>query len=192
MDLGSAIRARRDRLGLTLEALAERTGVSRAMLSEIERGAKNPTIRVVVRIAEALGCSVSQLLGEQPSPAADRTTVVRREERRTLVDPRTGVERQSLSPSLLRRGAEVVWYVIPPGRCAGPFPPHPPGVEEHITVVRGELRCRLAGREIELREGDAVSFPADVEHEFRNAGAGPCQYILVHLFGDQAVGTPHP
>jgi len=189
MDLGTTIRSRRNRLGLTLEALAGRSGVSRAMLSEIERGTKNPTIRVVVRVAGALGCGVSELLGEQTPATADRTTVVRREERRTLVDPRTGVERQSLSPSLLCLGAEVVWYVIPPGRSAGPFPPHPPGVEEHITVVAGEMHCHLADREINLREGDAFSFPADVEHEFRNAGAGPCHFFLVHLFGDQAAGS---
>ncbi len=192
MNLGTTIRARRNRLGLTLEALAARAEISRAMLSEIERGTKNPTIRVVVRIAGALDCSVSELLGEPTPSTTERTTIVRRADRRTLVDPRTGVERQSLSPSLLRRGAEVVWYHIPPGSCAGPFPPHPLGVEEHITVVRGELRCHLAGRQIDLREGDAVSFPADVEHQFRNVGAEPCQYFLVHLFGDPAVGTPRP
>ena len=182
MELGLSIRSRRGRRGLTLESLATQAGISRAMLSAIERGTKNPTVRVVVQIAGALGCSVSELLGEQ-GPPADRATVVRREERRTLVDPQTGVVRQSLSPALLRRGVEVVWYVIPPGCGAGPFPPHPRDAEEHITVVRGVLRCRLADREIELRDGDALSFPADVAHEFHNAGAEPCQYLLVHLFG---------
>ncbi len=185
MNIGTTIRARRNQLNLTLEALAERTGVSRAMLSEIERGNKNPTIRVVVQIAGALDCSVSELIGEQIRETSGQAAVVRREERRTLVDPQTGVERQSLSPALLRLGAEVVWYVVPPGQSAGPFSPHPPSIVEHITIMRGALRCHLADEEIKLREGDAVSFRADVEHEFHNDGAEPCQYLLVHFFSGQ-------
>ena len=192
MELGPLIRSRRNRLGLTLGAMAERTGVSRAMLSEIERGTKNPTIRVVVEIAGAFGCSVSDLIGEQPRSATDLPTIVRREERHTLVDPQTGVERQSLSPALLRFGAEVVWYVIPPGQSAGPFPAHPPGVMEHITVMHGALRCHLADHDIELRKGDAVSFRADVEHEFFNNGAEPCRYLLVHFFGSREANTFQP
>ena len=192
MELGGTIQGRRGALGLTLEELAERSGVSRAMLSEIERGAKNPTIRVVVQVAAALGCTVSELLGEQPPAVADRVTLVRREDRQALVDPRTGVERHSLAPASPRHGAEVIWYAVPPGSGTGPFPPHRRGVLEHITVVRGELRCRLADRDLELREGDSVSFPADVEHEFWNRAAGPAEYILVHLFGDPPAGAVHP
>lgn len=113
MDLGSNIRARRAKLGITLETLAKRTGVSRAMLSEIERDAKNPTIKVVCQIAEGLGCTVSQLLGEAEEPT-HVMQVGRYGDRQILVDAHSGVERHLLSPAFQRRGIEVLWYLIPP------------------------------------------------------------------------------
>src|SRR4051812_33336787 len=106
MELGQAIRDRRGALELTLEALAARAQVSRAMLSAIERGARNPTIKVLCQIAEGLHCSVSQLIGEQVAAEPDDLTVVRTGERRRLIDPQSGVERHGLAPSFLRRGIE--------------------------------------------------------------------------------------
>jgi transcriptional regulator with XRE-family HTH domain len=181
MDLSTRIRERRLALGLTLEGLAERTGVSRAMLSDIERGRKNPTVKLMAGIAEGLGCTVSALLGEGDGAPTEAISVVRRDERRTLVDPRSGVERQVLAPALLQRGVEVIWYAIPPGQETGAFPPHRPGVEEHITVVEGRLRCTLAGRELTLETGDSVTFRADIVHNFANAGPAPCRYLLIIL-----------
>lgn len=179
MDLGGMIRARRGALGLTLDGLAGRSGVSRAMLSEIERGAKNPTIRIVCQIAEGLGMTVSELIGEVPAPANAAPTIVQRGERRTLVDPRSGAERQSLSPAFQARGVEVLWYAIPPGAGTGAFPPHRPGVVEHITVVRGRLRCAIGARAVDLGEGDSIFFAADLPHGFDNPGPEACEYLLI-------------
>lgn len=178
IDLGTNIRARRARLGLTLEALAGRTAVSRAMISDIERGVKSPTVRVVSQIAEGLGCTVSELLGEQVR-SPETISILRRGERHVLVDPRSGVERQLLSPPFVRRGIEVVWYVIPSGQATGAFPPHRPEVEEHITVVQGCLQCRVGDREETLGSGDSMCFRADVPHDFRNPGPEPCHYLLI-------------
>ena len=179
MELGANMKRLRGELGLTLEALSERSGVSRAMLSDIERGVKSPTIRVVSQVAEGLGCSVSRLLGEDAGQPQDALQVLRRDERQVLVDPKSGVERHLLSPRFLRRGLEVVWYSIPPGQFTGTFPPHRPGTEEHITVVQGTLRCRLGESETTLQEGDSLSFRADVEHAFENPGSNKCRYFLV-------------
>jgi len=178
MEIRTEIRARRAALGLTLDGLAERSGVSRAMLSEIERGAKNPTIRVVAQIAEGLSCTVSALLGEPPPPAGE-LAIVRAGERPTLLDPASGVARAQLAPALLRRGLEVLWYELPPGQETGEFPPHRPGVEEHLTLVRGALDCRVGDRRLTLAAGDALWFRADVPHAFRNPGQEPCAYLLL-------------
>ena len=178
-ELGHTIRQRRIALGLALEALAKRTGVSRAMLSDIERGVKNPTIKVLSQIAEGLGCTVSYLLGEQLGDPGESIHILRKHERRVLVDPQSGVERQVLAPVLQRHGIEVVWYVIPPGQKTGSFPPHQHGVEEHITLVQGRLECTLGDRNIVLETEDSVSFPADVTHDFSNPGPLPCQYFLI-------------
>jgi transcriptional regulator with XRE-family HTH domain len=178
IDLSGNIRSRRTQLGLTLETLAERTGVSRAMLSEIERGSKNPTIKVVCQIAEGLGCTVSQLLGEEVR-TPETLQIVRQSDRQLLLDPHSGVERYLLSPTFHRRGIELLWYVIPPGQSTGTFPPHRAGVEEHITVVQGCLHCRLGTWEVTLEAGDSLSFPANLAHNFHNDGSESCQYFLV-------------
>jgi transcriptional regulator with XRE-family HTH domain len=179
MDLGATIRARRTALGLTLDALSERTNVSRAMLSDIERGLKSPTVRVVSQIAEGLGCQVSQLLGERSAESAELMQVTRLAERRMLVDPHSGVERHLLAPAFLRRGVEVLWYTIPPGCSTGTFPAHRAGVEEHITVVRGSVRCIIGDRVVELDAGDSIIFQADSNHEFENIGSELCECFFI-------------
>jgi transcriptional regulator with XRE-family HTH domain len=178
-ELGHAIRAKRTALNLTLEELAARAGVSRAMLSDIERDLKNPTIKVLCQIAEGLGCTVSYLLGEQPQKAVTNIQLVRKNERRILVDPQSGVERHLLAPALQHHGIEVLWYVIPPGCRTGAFPSHQHGVEEHITLVQGCLHCILGEQEVILEAGDSVFFPADVVHDFYNPGPESCHYFLV-------------
>jgi len=179
MELGNNIRARRTDLGMTLDALAERSHVSRAMLSDIEREAKSPTIRTITQIATGLGCTVSELLGE-PAPQREQDLqVLRKSQRQILVEPQSGVERHLLSPSLVRRGIEINWLVVPPGESTGVFPPQPSGTVEHITVVRGTLRCRLGANEVVLEEGDSITFPADVEQVFSNHEKKPARCLLI-------------
>jgi transcriptional regulator with XRE-family HTH domain len=177
VDLGSNIRQLRNQMGMTLEDLAERTGVSRAMLSDIERGAKNPTIKIVCQIAEVFGYTVSQLLGED-DPTGKTAIVTRRGDRQILVEPRTGVERHLLAPPFVQRGLEIIWYVIPPQQF-GSFPAHRTRTMEHITVVKGSLKYSLDEEEGTLDEGDSISFAADVSHDFYNPGTEPCCFFLV-------------
>ncbi|GCE45698.1 XRE family transcriptional regulator [Thermosporothrix hazakensis] len=179
MELGQAIRRRRQAQGLTLEELASRSGVSRAMLSDIERGIKNPTIKVVSQIAKALQCTVSFLLGEQPFEPRSSVELIKRHERQVLVDPQTGIARQLLIPALLRKGLEVLWYSLPAGKKTGTFPPQKHGVEGHLTVIQGHMQCTIGSEEIAVEAGDTLSFPADVSYAFYNPGPGPCHYIVI-------------
>ena len=179
MELGEAIKARRADRGLTLEGLAARCGVSRAMLSEIERGAKTPSIRVVCQIAAGLGTTVARLIGEEPERDERAPVVVRAAERRTLVDPQTGAVQQGLSPAYLRHGVEVLWCSLPPGCATATLPALRPGEVEHVTVVRGALRCRIGGREVALAEGDSIFYDADVPRTFTNPGDQGCDYLLI-------------
>lgn len=179
MDYGSNIRKRRTAGGLTLDALSRESGVSRAMLSDIERSAKSPTIRVLAQIAAGLGCTLSELLGETRAEQHGTVEVIKENEQQVLIDRRSGVERHLLSPSFLRRGIEVVMYVIPTSRGTGAFPPHMPGVLEHITVVTGHLHCTLGDTQVTLEKGDSLSFFADVAHTFENVGSIPCYYFLI-------------
>ena len=174
--LGGRVRELRRRRGLTLEELAGQSGVSRAMISKLERGEKNPTLVVAARLAEGLGVTLSHLAGMEERR---EVVVVPREKRMAMRDPETGFERQLLSPNFVGRGVEFIRNEIPQNSTSGEFPPHRRGVDEHIVVERGSLRAMLAGEEYLLGEGDALYFEADVPHRFDNAGAGPCSYYLV-------------
>ena len=176
MQLGENIRARRLRRGLTLDALADRCGVSRAMLSEVERDSKSPTIRVLCEIASGLQCTVSELIEEGPK---QRLQVVRADERPTVRDPESGVERQLLSTVLTHQGLEAVAYVLPPGTSAGPFDPMMLGQSEHITVTQGRLCLVHDGHEERLDAGDSITYGAAEKVIFRNAGRGVCRLFLV-------------
>jgi transcriptional regulator with XRE-family HTH domain len=174
--LGERVRALRRERGLTLEVLAGRSGVSRAMISKLERGEKNPTLVVAAKVAEGLGVSLSQLVGVEERR---EVVVVPRERRMVVRDPDTGFERQLLSPSSEGRGIEFIKNVMPGGSSSGEFPPHRRGVEEYVAVERGRLRATLGGEGYLLEEGDALYFEADVSHRFDNAGEGECSYYLV-------------
>src|SRR5215203_2099484 len=174
--LGGRVRRLRRARGLTLDGLAELSGVSRAMISKLERGEKNPTLVVAAKLAEGLGVTLSQLAGMEER---HEVIVVPRERRMVMRDPETGFERQLLSPNFVGRGVEFIRNEIPEGSTSGEFPPHRRGVEEHIVVERGSLRAILGGEEYLLREGDALYFEADVTHRFENAGEGECSYYVV-------------
>jgi len=174
--LGERVRELRRRRGLTLEALAERSGVSRAMISKLERGEKNPTLVVAARLAEGLGVTLSRLAGMEERR---EVVMVPRERRMVMRDPETGFERQLLSPNAVGLGVEFIRNKIPEGSTSGEFPPHRKGVEEQIVVERGTLKATLAGEQYLLRAGDAIFFEADVPHRFDNAGNGECTYYLV-------------
>jgi transcriptional regulator with XRE-family HTH domain len=174
--LGERVRALRRVGGLTLDVLAERSGVSRAMISKLERGEKNPTLVVAAKVAEGLGVSLSQLVGMKER---GEVIVVPRERRMRMRDPETGFERQLLSPSFGGRGIEFIRNVVPEGSSSGEFPPHRGGVEEYVVVEKGRLRAVLGGKDHLLDEGDALYFEADVSHRFDNAGEGECSYYLV-------------
>jgi transcriptional regulator with XRE-family HTH domain len=174
--LGERVRELRRERGLTLDVLAGRSGVSRAMISKLERGEKNPTLMVAAKVAEGLGVSLSQLVGVEERR---EVVVVPRGQRMVGRDPATGFERQLLSPSFGGRGIEFIRNVVPDGSTSGEFPPHRRGVEEYVVVEEGRLRAVLGGEEHILEGGDALYFEADVPHRFDNAGEGECSYYLV-------------
>jgi transcriptional regulator with XRE-family HTH domain len=174
--LGERVRGFRRERGWTLEMLAERSGVSRAMISKLERGEKNPTLVVAAKVAEGFGVSLSKLVGVEEKR---EVVILPRERRMTMRDPETGFERQLLSPSFGGRGVEFTRNVVPEGSTSGEFLPHRQGVEEYLVVERGRLRAVLGGEEFLLDEGDVAYFGADVTHRFDNAGEGECTYYLV-------------
>ena len=174
--LGFRVRELRRVKGLTLNELAETSGVSRAMISKIERGEKNPTLVVAAGISEGLGVTLSQLIG---TVERREVVVIPRDRRMVMRDPETGFERQLLSPTFGSRAVEFIRNVIPEGSTSGEFPPHKRDVQEYLVVERGRLVAILDGEQYLLETGDAIYFEADVTHRFDNVGVGECSYYLV-------------
>lgn len=175
-DIGHQIRRRRQDLGLTLDALAAASGVSATMLSEVERSVKNPTVRLAWQIARALDCSLTDLLEE---PGGTPTRIVRAADRRTLVDPETGVTRHGVSSDLLHHGLEVAWYELPAGAGTGEMSPNRPGVLEQVIGITGRLRLRVGDEETDLGPGDSVIYGPQTVVEYRNPGRSACEFLLL-------------
>jgi transcriptional regulator with XRE-family HTH domain len=176
-NVGSRVKKLRSDRGLTLEALAELSGVSRAMLSKLERGEKNPTLVLAAKVAQALRVGLTDLMGV----AESRRAVILIPESRRMVfrDPETGFERQLLSPAFESRSLEFVRHVIPKGASSGDLPAYKKGTEKYLVVERGRLRVVIEGRDHFLNAGDSFYFEADAPHRFDNAGKGVCSYYLV-------------
>jgi transcriptional regulator with XRE-family HTH domain len=181
-ELGRRIRARRRARGLALEQVAELSGVSRSMVSDVERGGKTPTVLVLDRLATALGTSIARLLDE---PAGDGPVVLRNDRQRVVRDP-AGWERRILSPVLPGVEFEFMRTVLGPGVDAGEFSPHQPGSREYVAVESGRLTLTIDGRPSTLDAGDSVYFPGDCRHAFANDGTAECVYYLVMDLGRAA------
>ena len=184
--LGARLRLERLRRRLSLHDLEARTGVSRSMLSEVERGSKVPTVLVLDRIATGLDTSVARLLGDE---RASRVVVFRRGEHDTAHDP-SGWERQILSPVLPGVEFELMRTTIPAGVDAGEFAPHAPGSREYLAMEHGTLRLTLDGVEHVLHAGDSIYYAGDCRHAFANPGQEPSVYYLAMELGRHRVAEP--
>lgn len=174
--LAAELRERRRIQGLSLEALSARSGVSRSMISKVERGEAVPSTVVLSRLAEALGATFAQLM--MPAPERE-ILVIPRAHQPVLRDAETGFTRRVLSPVLPGRGVDFVLNTLPPGAGTGSFAPHRRGVEEYIYILSGRLEARVGEHAAVLDAGDSLFFDASVAHAFRNAGDDPCEYLLV-------------
>jgi transcriptional regulator with XRE-family HTH domain len=172
--VGERIRAERQHRKLSLEQVATRSGVSRAMLSAVERGRKVPSILIMDRIATALDSSIARLLGEEER---QRVILRRAAEQSVAVDP-AGWERRILSPVLPGVEFEFMRTTIDPGVDAGSFDPHAPGSREYVAIERGRLRLTINGAPILLEAGDSICYDGDCHHGFANPGPEPCVYYL--------------
>lgn len=173
---GSRVRAERTRQSLTLDTLASAAGVSRATLSNIERGEHNPSLNAATDVARALGVSLSQLLGEEERRPIVKTNAA---ERLVFRDAATGIERQLLSPPFAGHGIEWIGVTLPPHAATEDVQPYHPAIDKYVLVEEGLLRLVIGRDSYVLEPGDALYFRADVVHRFANAGSGECRYLAV-------------
>ena len=181
MDINDRIAARvrqiRDGLGLALDALAERSGVSRSMISLIERGESSPTAVVLEKLATGLGVPLASLFD---APAAPADPVSRRKDQVEWRDPDSGYVRRNVSPPGFASPLQVVEVVFPAGaRVAYETGARPGVTHQQIWVLQGALEVTLDKTRHELGAGDCLAMVLDQPITFRNRTAKPVRYAVI-------------
>ncbi len=183
--VGANLRRLRSRRGLSLEKLAARSGVSRAMLGQIELGQSAPTINVLWKIARALDVTFATLIQARE---AGGTTVLRRAQSKILTSQNGAFSSRALFPFDGPRRAEFYELRLA-GGAEEVAEAHAPGTVENLAVASGSLRLvvdREGHREVhDVEAGDAIVFEADVPHTYANAGDDECVMYLVMTYADQ-------
>ena len=170
------VRELRKRRGWTLDETSAACGVSRSMLSEVERQRANPTLAVAFRIAQAFGMSLGELV-EAPA-ATSRVDVIRADDRTYQYRSDRHCRIRTLSPLHLEKSVEFYEIILRPGGALRSSP-HFEGARELLTVQRGSVRVTAGGDADELRQGDSAHYPADVPHAIENVGGEEAVLFLV-------------
>src|SRR5262245_38469820 len=161
--VGARLRETRHARGLSVGALAARAGVGKGSLSEIENGARNPTLSTLHALAGALGVPLSTLLAERAGAE--------------VASP--GIGARLLDATQHGDGTTVEVYLLhlDPG-ARHESPAHGPGVVEHLLITHGRVRAGPPGREAEAGPGEALSWESSTAHGYRCLGDTPAKVVL--------------
>jgi len=176
-EVGATLQRLRLARGLTLEDLSRIAGVSKSMLSQIEREKANPTIAITWRLANALGVQIGELLSSEVRPV-DLIRVADAHEIPTLPGSHAGYSLRILGPMDL--AGKYEWYELtlqPGGELASQA--HDPGTTEHLTVVTGTVELEVGAEKRKIKHGATARYPADQNHAIRNAGKTEAKALLV-------------
>ncbi|WP_224392071.1 XRE family transcriptional regulator [Pseudonocardia sp. ICBG1293] len=167
--VGERLRTARTAHGLSVGVLAERAGIGKGSLSEIENGGRNPTLSTLYALADALGVPLSRLLAEHPGAEAGGP----------------GITARLLETTTDELGTVEVYALTLTPEAVHTSPGHGPGVVEHLLVTRGAVRAGRGGHEAHLGTGEATRWHADGEHTYTALDGAPAAAVLV-------IRTPAP
>jgi transcriptional regulator with XRE-family HTH domain len=175
--IGARLKALRGRYDLTLEELASRSGVSRAMISRIERAEASPTAALLARLSEALGLSLSAFLADD-QPAS--SPLSRRADQKLWRDPHTGYLRRSVSPSGMPSRVDIVEVEFPAGARVS-FPPREESrvMTQHVWLFEGVLDMVIGETVHRLQPGDCLFMDIGDAFDFHNPSDRPARYAVI-------------
>jgi transcriptional regulator with XRE-family HTH domain len=179
--VGKNLRRLRSQRGLSLERLAKASGVSRAMLGQIELGQSAPTINVLWKIARALDLPFSALISMTGGAG---TRVMRAREAKRLTSHDGGFVSRALFPFDEPRRTEFYELQLK-GHSEERAEPHPPGTMENLIVTQGTLEMEVGTERHLLTAGDAILFEADKPHVYRNVGPEELRMYLVMTYAEE-------
>lgn len=179
--LGARIKGLRQSRGLTLDQLAARSGVSRAMISRVERGESSPTAALLDRLCAGLGVLLSTLFRDE----AQGGPLARWGEQPVWTDPDSGYVRRSVSPAGTGSRLEIVEVEMPAGaRVLLDAPRGGFRLDQQLWLLEGELTLSVGGREHRLAAGDCLAMLLDGPIAFHNPGEVPARYAVVLTAAD--------
>lgn len=163
--------------GLTLEELANRSGVSRAMISRIERGGASPTATLLSRLVSAFGLTLSAFFEAAERPASPLS---RRADQPVWRDPGAGYLRRSVSPPGVAARSDIAEVAFPPGGTVSyPALTGQPAIVQYVWLFSGVLEMTADGETHRLQPGDCLFMTLAAPHAFRNPGAEPARYAVI-------------
>ncbi|MDP5053102.1 MAG: helix-turn-helix domain-containing protein [Congregibacter sp.] len=174
--LGDRVSQLRQLQSMTLEQLAAASGVSRSMLSQIERGKANPTLAVTQRIAQTFGISIGELV-DDPNASAS-IDVVRGDDPGTVFRADSECELRTLSPLQLEKNIEFYFITLQPGAELASAA-HFEGTREMFSVSQGSATVKTGNSEVTLSLGDTAHYRADIPHSIRCRGSKSLKGFLV-------------
>ncbi|MBV1790585.1 XRE family transcriptional regulator [Marinobacterium sp. D7] len=180
--LAQALKAQRQARGWSLDQTARETGVSKAMLGQIERGESSPTIATLWKIATGFNVALSEFTDPRGNRIGNELRQAGRLRHQPAADQMLVASLFPYDPAF---GFELFELTLLPGyeRLSEP---HAQGVTEHVIVIRGDMELLIDGNWQRLQEGDAVRFPADGPHGYRNFGQTPAVFHnLIHYCHDR-------
>ncbi len=167
--VGDTLAALRQAGALSLEALSRKAGVSKSMLSQIERGQANPTVAVVWRLANALNVGIGDLLGATPPVQPAAIEVLGAHAAPAIRSPDGLCELRILGPVGL--AGQFEWYALsvqPGGKLDSQ--PHETGTREHLSTMSGVLDVQTGDQSQRIKTGETARYVADRPHCIRNTG----------------------
>ncbi len=176
--VGDTLAALRQARSLSLDELSRKAGVSKSMLSQIERAQANPTVAVVWRLANALGVPMGELLAGAPRPGEPAITLVPVHGTPSLRNPDGSCELRILGP--IELAGQFEWYALSL-QVGGALESqaHEPGTREHLTALTGAIEVEAGDETQRLRHGETARYAADRPHAIRNVGKTPASAWLV-------------
>ena len=174
--IADGLRLRRDQLGLSVADLADRSGVSRAMISKIERREVSPTAALLGRLCNGLGITLSSLIASAEGSAGP--PIARAADQPTWRDPDTGLLRTMVSPLNTGSRTEIAHIELPSGAQVK-YDAQRHAYDQHLLVLQGKLTLISDRAEFDLRAGDCMRSRVDVANTFANRGRNTCKYLVV-------------
>lgn len=172
------VRELRDTQGFSLDALAERSGVSRSNISLIERGQSSPTAAVLDKLAAGLGVTLASLFEESAAPAAEPSPVARVAEQALWTDPASGYIRRNVSPAA-RSPIQLVDVIFPAGqRVAYDSNPRETEIHQQVWMIDGVMEIDVGAAHWRLNTGDCLAMRLDQPIVYRNPTRKPARYLV--------------